>query len=47
MLEIVDTEALLISLHTLPMFYGIRDEVNWEPYPAEYMDLTAANLSFK
>ena len=47
MLEIVDSEAFLISLHTLPMFYGIRDEVNWEPYPAEYMDLTAANLSFK
>ena len=47
MLEIVETEGFQISLHTLPMFYGIRDEVDWKPYPAEYMDLTAANLSFK
>ena len=47
MLDIADTEGFQISLHTLPMSYGIRDEVNWKPYPAEYMDLTAANLSFK
>jgi peptide/nickel transport system substrate-binding protein len=47
MLEIVDAEAFLIPLHALPMFYGKRDEVDWTPYPAEYMDLTAANLSFK
>ena len=48
MLEICDSEApALISLHAMTMFYGKRDEVNWTAYPAEYMDLTAANLSFK
>ena len=48
MLEICDSEApALISLHAMTMFYGKRDEVNWKAYPAEYMDLTAANLSFK
>ncbi|MFH2129677.1 MAG: ABC transporter substrate-binding protein [bacterium] len=47
MLEIVETEGFQISLHTLPMFYGIRDNVVWQPYPAEFMDLTAANLSFR
>jgi len=47
MLEIVDAEAFLIPLHALPMFYGKRDEVDWTPYPAEYMDLTATNLRFK
>jgi peptide/nickel transport system substrate-binding protein len=47
MLEIVDSEAFLISLHALPMFYGKRDEVDWTPYQSEYMDLTATNLGFK
>ncbi len=47
MLEIVDDDAFLIPLHALPMFYGKRDEVDWTPYPAEYMDLTATNLRFK
>jgi peptide/nickel transport system substrate-binding protein len=47
MLEIVDAEGFLISLHALPMFYGKRDEVDWAPYQAEYMDLTATNLGFK
>jgi peptide/nickel transport system substrate-binding protein len=48
MLEICDSEQpALISLHAMTMFYGKRDEVNWRAYPAEYMDLTAANLSFK
>ncbi len=47
MLKIVDSEAFQISLHTMPIFYGIRDEVNWTPYPSEFMDLMAGNLSFK
>ncbi len=48
MLEICDSEEpALISLHAMTMFYGKRDEVDWTAYPAEYMDLTAANLSFK
>lgn len=47
MLDIVDTEAFQISLHTLPIFYGVRDEINWTPYPAEFMDLMAGNLNFK
>ncbi len=47
MLKILDSEGYVISLHMLAMFYGKRDDVVWEPYPAEYMDLTAANLSFR
>ena len=48
MLEICDfEEPALISLHAMTMFYGQRDEIEWTAYPAEYMDLTAVNLSFK
>jgi peptide/nickel transport system substrate-binding protein len=48
MLEICDfEEPTQISLHAMTMFYGKRDEIDWTAYPAEYMDLTAANLSFR
>jgi len=48
MMEICDFEdPALISMYAMPMFYGKRDEINWTVYPAEYMDLTATNLSFK
>ncbi len=34
-------------LHDLTMFYGVRQSVDWTPYPIEYMDLRPTNLSFR
>lgn len=34
-------------LHALTQFYGIRDGVNWTPYPTQYMNLTTAELAFE
>lgn len=34
------------TLHALTQFYGIRDGVNWTPYPTQYMNLTTAELAF-
>ena len=33
-------------LHSLTQFYGIRDGVDWKPYPTQYMNLTSAELAF-
>ena len=33
-------------LHALTQFYGVRDNVEWSPYPVQYMNLTNAELSF-
>ncbi|MEO0823113.1 MAG: ABC transporter substrate-binding protein, partial [Pseudomonadota bacterium] len=33
-------------LHSLTQFYGVRDDVNWSPYPTQYMNLTGAELRF-
>ncbi|WP_119168912.1 ABC transporter substrate-binding protein [Algihabitans albus] len=33
-------------LHALTQFYGVRDDVDWTPYPTQYMNLTDAELSF-
>ena len=35
------------TLHALTQFYGKRDDVMWEPYPTQYMNLTTAELGFK
>ena len=46
MLEIFDKDPSGSVLHALTMFYGKRKDINWTPYMYEYMDMTAANLSF-
>jgi peptide/nickel transport system substrate-binding protein len=35
------------TLHALTQFYGVRDAVNWEPFPTQYMDLSTNSLSFE
>jgi peptide/nickel transport system substrate-binding protein len=48
MLKYVEFEnPAQINLHAMCMFYGKRDEIVWTTYPAEVMDLTATNLSFR
>lgn len=32
------------ALHSLTQFYGIKESVNWSPYPTQYMNLTDAEL---
>jgi peptide/nickel transport system substrate-binding protein len=34
-------------LHTLPMFYGLRNGIQWQPTGKDFMDLRAGNLAFK
>lgn len=34
------------TLHALTQFYGKRDDVSWEPYPTQYMNLTTEELGF-
>lgn len=34
-------------LHSLPLFYGVRDDIAWKAFPTEYMNLTTAELSFR
>lgn len=34
------------TLHALTQFYGKRDDVAWEPYPTQYMNLTTEELGF-
>ncbi len=36
-----------IVLHELGMFYGIRDDIDWSPYPLPYMDLRARNITVR
>ena len=33
-------------LHTLPMFYGMRSNIDWTPTDTGYMDFSARSLSF-
>ena len=37
----VDPPALVV--HAMGMFYGIRDDLYWEPYPLPYMDFRREN----
>lgn len=34
-----------IVIHALGMFYGVRENIEWTPYPLPYMDLRAGNAS--
>ena len=34
-------------IHALPMFYGIRKGIQWEPTGKDFMDLRAGNLAFE
>jgi peptide/nickel transport system substrate-binding protein len=46
MLEIFDvSDPAGTVLHDLTMFYGKRKDVVWHPYPIEYMDFRAANMT--
>ncbi len=47
LLDNFDADPHGTPLHALTQFYGIRDGVNWEPYPTQYMNLTSAELSFE
>lgn len=40
-----DIDPPSIVLHSLGMFYGKRESLDWEPYPLPYMDLRARNVS--
>ena len=40
-----DVDPPSILLHELGMLYGIRNDIDWTPYPLPYMDLRARNLS--
>lgn len=46
MLDIWEEEAPGTVLYIPVENYGLRQGVNWEPYPFYYMDLRAYNLSF-
>ena len=48
MLEIFhNTDPAATPLYAVPMFYGKRDNFEWEALSTEYMSLRADNLSFK
>ncbi|MEN8656772.1 MAG: ABC transporter substrate-binding protein [Marivita sp.] len=47
MLEIYErTDPPGTYLHTLPMFYGVRNTINWVPTDTGFMDFSANSLSF-
>jgi peptide/nickel transport system substrate-binding protein len=47
MLEIYErTDPPGTYLHTLPMFYGVRNNINWVPTDTGFMDFSANSLSF-
>ncbi|WJS05469.1 ABC transporter substrate-binding protein [Roseibium aggregatum] len=41
----VDPPAIVV--HALGMFYGIRDGLEWQPYPLPYMDFRPENAGLK
>jgi peptide/nickel transport system substrate-binding protein len=47
MLQISEDDPVSVPLYELPMFYAKRSNVVWKAALLEYMDLSAANLSFK
>ncbi len=47
LLDNFDADPHGTPLHALTQFYGIREGVNWKPYPTQYMNLTTAELSFE
>ena len=47
MLEIYErTDPPGTYLHTLPMFYGVRSNIDWKPTDTSFMDFSAHSLSF-
>lgn len=46
LLDNIDQDPHGAVLHALPLFYGVRDDISWEAYPTEYMNLTSAELTF-
>ena len=42
-----DIDPPSIVLHSLGIFYGKRDDLQWEPYPLPYMDFRAQNASLR
>ena len=46
MLEIYEQDPPGTVLYALPMLYGKKKSINWEPYQYEYMGFRAGNLSF-
>ncbi len=47
MLDTFEANPHGTTLHALTQFYGVRDGVDWAPYPTQYMNLTTAELAFE
>lgn len=47
LLDNIDEDPNGLPLFALPQFYGVRDDVDFRPYPLVYMNLTTAELTLE
>ena len=45
MMEVFEQDPPGAVLFAAPIFYGVRSDIDWQPYDHEYMGLRAGNLT--